>query len=138
MPQLIDFATHHLPLVGAFLAVLGVLGATFLFGPKGLSPAGAVQLINQEEAVTVDIRPEKSFRAGHILNAVHINPSDMEAGANKLAKHRDKPVIVYCDNGMSCNEPVKALQRAGFARVYALQGGLSAWRGDNLPVQASR
>lgn len=135
MPQLIEFASNHLALVAAFFGVLGVLIFTLRQAAHDLSPARAVQLLNHEHAVPVDIRSEKDFAAGHIINAVRVAPEAMADGAAALQKYKEKPLLLYCESGVSCLKPMQSLRKAGFARVYRLQGGLAAWRAENLPLQ---
>jgi len=135
MPQLIEFASNHLALVAAFFGVLGVLLFTLRQAAHDLTPLRAVQLLNREQAVPVDLRSEQDFSAGHIINALRVGPEAIEQGANALQKHREKPLLLYCETGASCLKPIRTLRKAGFARVYRLQGGLAAWRTENLPLQ---
>ena len=87
-------------------------------GRLAVSPAEAVRLMNSEDAIPVDIRPAKAFHAGHLLKALHTTPEDIAAGAEKLAKHRDKPLIVCCDRGLSSVASAKALRAAGNRVLY--------------------
>lgn len=140
MAQLIEFANNHLVLVGAFVAVLAALVASLLQGGGRLaiSPAQAVQLMNNEEAVAVDIRPTKAFNTGHLLKAVHLTPEEITAGAEKIAKYRERPLIVCCERGLSSVASAKALRAAGFAKAYSLKGGIEAWRAEGLPLGGAR
>jgi len=57
----------------------------------------------------------------------------MSAG-DTLKKHKEKTVVVYDDSGNLGAAAVRQLSAQGFSRVFALRGGLSAWRADNLPL----
>lgn len=140
MAQLIEFVTNHLALVGAFCAVLGALLYTLLQGGTafGVSPQRAVQILNQEDALPVDLRPEADFRAGHIINAIHLSAKDIVDGAARLARFKERALLVYCESGTQSGSAVKALQRQGYTKVYRLGGGLAAWRGENLPLQTDK
>ena len=140
MAQLIEFASNHLALVAAFTAVLAALVASLLQGGGRLAvaPSQAVQLMNAEDAVPVDIRPAKAFHAGHLLKAVHVTPEDIAAGAEKLAKFRDRPLIVCCERGLSSVASAKSLRAAGFAKAYSLKGGIEGWRAEGLPLGGGR
>jgi len=135
MPQLIEFASNHLALVAAFFGVLGVLLFTLRQAAHDLSPNRAVQMLNHEHAVPVDLRSEQDFNAGHIINALRVSPEAIAEGASALQKYREKPLLLYCETGASCPKPIQTLRKAGFTRVYRLQGGLAAWRNENLPLQ---
>jgi rhodanese-related sulfurtransferase len=140
MAQLIEFIGNHLALVAAFLGVLTALVYTLIQGggAAALSPQRAVQVLNQEGALPVDLRPEAAFKAGHIIQAVNVSAQDIAAGAAKLAKHKARTLLVYCDGGVQSAAAVKALKKQGFDKVYHLRGGLTAWRGENLPVDSAR
>jgi len=140
MAQLIEFIGNHLALVAAFIGVLVALLYTLVQGggAAALSPQRAVLVLNQDDAIPVDVRPEAAYKAGHIINAVNVSQQDITSGAAKLAKHKDRPLLVYCESGVQSGAAVKALRRQGFTKVYNLRGGLAAWRGENLPVQGAR
>jgi rhodanese-related sulfurtransferase len=140
MAQLIEFIGNHLALVAAFVGVLVALLYTLVQGggAAGLSPQRAVLVLNQDDAVPVDVRPEAAFKAGHIINAINISQQDITGGAARLAKHKDRPLLVYCESGAQSGAAVKALRHQGFTKVYSLRGGLAAWRAENLPVQGVR
>jgi len=135
MPQLIEFASHHFALVAAFFAILGALLVTLRQGADGLSPAQVVLVLNKENALAVDLREEPAFKAGHIINAQRVSAGDLGEDGGPLKKHRERPLVLYCETGVSCVKPLQALRRAGFSKVYRLQGGLAAWRTENLPLQ---
>ncbi len=135
MPQLIEFATHHLALIAAFFAVLGALLFTLRQGAGAISPAQAVQMLNKENALAVDIRPDEAFKGGHIINAVHVPGDQLADAAGTLQKYKDRPLVVYCEAGNASVQARQRLLKAGFTRVYSLQGGLTAWRSENLPLQ---
>jgi rhodanese-related sulfurtransferase len=140
MPQLLEFVTNHFLLVGAFGGVLIALLWTLAsgFGSNALSPQQGVMLMNREQALPLDVRNATSYRAGHIINAINIELSELPGAATKIEKYKALPVIVYCDAGTSSAQAAKKLRQVGFTKVYQLQGGLSAWRSDNLPLEASK
>jgi rhodanese-related sulfurtransferase len=137
MNQLVEFASHHPFLVaGAVLmaivvAVYEVRARTLEFGSIG--PADAVRLMNQG-AVLVDIRDRAAFDAGHIAGARNVPGEAIADGAKPLEKYKEKPVIAYCDTGMTAGAAARQLGRLGFKQAFNLRGGLAAWRQENLPV----
>ena len=56
-------------------------------------------------------------------------------GGDLLKKHKQKPLIVYCDRGSLAGAAVRQLRAQGFAQAVVLRGGLTAWRAENLPVE---
>lgn len=134
------WAVVALSLVAAFIGVLVALVITIFQGggAGALSPQQAVLMLNQQEALPVDLRPEAEYRAGHIINAVNVGLQDIAAGGTKLAKYKTRPLLLYCESGAQAGGAVKSLRKLGFAEVRHLKGGLSAWRGEQLPVMASK
>jgi rhodanese-related sulfurtransferase len=137
MNQFLEFATNHPFLVGAAVLMAIVVAVheyrlrTKTFASIG--PADAVRLMNQG-GVLVDIREKAAFDAGHIAGARHVPGAAIADGAKPLEKYREKPVIAYCDTGMTAGSAARQLARLGFKQAYNLRGGLAAWRQENLPV----
>jgi rhodanese-related sulfurtransferase len=102
---------------------------------KQLSTQQMTFLINRESGVVVDSRSEKDFKAGHIVDAVHLgNEKVSKNDFTSLEKHKDKPIIVVCSAGLSASKVANQLAKAGFTKVSILKGGMSAWLSAGLPV----
>ena len=99
-----------------------------------LSTLQATQLINQKDAVIIDIRDQGEYAAGHILNARSIPFKVFADRKNDLEKLKSVPIIVSCDTGQRAGPAAQKLREMGFAEVHVLQGGLNAWRQAGLPV----
>jgi rhodanese-related sulfurtransferase len=124
-------------------AVMATSGAMLLFPlvQRRLSPvkdvgnAEATLLVNRRDAVLLDVRETNEYSGGHLLNALHIPLSQLDARAAELAKLTSHPVIAYCDSGRRSRSAGSALTRAGFKEIYSLQGGLLGWKKDGLPIE---
>lgn len=137
MNRFIEYTTHH-PLLVATAALLAIVAIVMeirqrALGSNVVAPSDAVRLVNSG-ALIVDVRNAQEYEAGHIIDARHIPSADMPARAESLKKFKEKPVLVYCENGAASAAGARALQALGFAKVVALRGGLHAWRQDNLPL----
>lgn len=139
MDQLIEFAGNHFLLVTSFFFVLTLLIMNLLQdgGSTALTSQQAVQFLNQSNAVAVDTRNEADFATGHIINAEHIEASELKPGLEKVDRLKDKPLLVYCASGVSSTALVRKLKRAGFEQARSLRGGMNGWKTDNLPVTKS-
>jgi len=140
MQQLLDFMAHHPYLAGAALAA-AVLVVIFevrerLHAFAALSAQQAVRLMNQG-ALVIDLRSKDLYDAGHIGDARNVPVRELESQADSLKKWRDKNVITYCDTGVDGASAARTLMKLGFTKVSNLQGGLSAWMKENLPVSKS-
>jgi rhodanese-related sulfurtransferase len=140
MQRLLEYIGHHPYLAGAaVIAALAVLVAELrerLSGFAALSSMQAVQLMNQG-ALVLDLRPKESFEAGHIADARNVPAAELAGSADSLKKWREKTVITYCDSGASGAQAARTLTKLGFTKVFNLDGGLSGWTKDNMPLAGS-
>ena len=123
-----------------FAVALG--SATMLFLPqiKGaaggtLTSAGAVQLINREKAVVIDVSDAEEFALGHINNAKNVPFAQLEDKLASQVKNKELPLILVCSSGARSNRAVSVAKKLGFANVQALAGGLKSWKEANLPLE---
>jgi rhodanese-related sulfurtransferase len=137
--QLNEFIANHPLLFMALLAILAMLvGGELrhrLGKVKQVTPGEATRLLNHEDAIMVDMRTDKDYRDGHIVNAVHA-PADNAAG--KLQKYRDQSLIIYCRNGQQSVKLGGELVKQGFGSVYHLKGGILAWQQADLPLSKGK
>ena len=105
-------------------------------GAGKLSTHDAVQLINRERAVLIDVCEPAEYAAGHVAGAKSVPLSQIET-SNALPKNKALPLVVVCATGASAAKGVAALKKLGFENSRALAGGLEAWRAANLPVERS-
>jgi rhodanese-related sulfurtransferase len=106
-------------------------------GGGGVTPAQAVQLINREKAVVVDVSEPGEFAAAHLIGARNVPLGQLDA-SRELPSNKQLPVIVVCASGNRAARAAKALQAKGHAKAVALAGGLAAWRAADLPVEKAR
>ncbi len=103
-------------------------------GGAKVSATDAVQLINREKAVLIDISEPAEYAAGHVAGAKSVPLSSLE-GSRDLPKNKALPLVVVCPTGTRAMRAVTTLKKLGFQNARALAGGLNAWREANLPVE---
>jgi rhodanese-related sulfurtransferase len=138
MEHLPEFIANHTFLVLSFLAVAGFLAWNIFGGAAGLEqvdPMQAVQLINHEDAVIVDVRESSEFIKGHVLDAMHVPLGSLSNQLGKLQKYKNSPVILSCQSGHRSAQACKTLKQNGFEKIYNMRGGIMAWQNAGLPVQ---
>jgi rhodanese-related sulfurtransferase len=138
MEQLIEFAGNHLFLVGAFFVVLALVVKAEYDHQSGranqMDPTAAIRLMNNDDAVVVDVREAKDFDNGHIKKARNIPMSSLNSQLDNLAKDKNKPVLVYCRSGNISGKACRMLKKTGFSNVHNLAGGITGWQEANLPL----
>ena len=140
--RLPDFLGNHFYLTLAFVGVLVALAVSeaqrFMRGYAALTPAGLTQLINRENALLIDVSAQADFEKGHIPGAKHVPMSQFDPESKDLAKVRDLPVAIVCRNGQPSGQAAQRLKKAGFTKVFWLEGGLAAWTEAQMPLAKGR
>lgn len=136
MEHLSEYTLRHWPLMLAFAIVLICI---FIYEyiiaqkqAKSLSVEQAIDAINHQSAVVIDIRSPDLYRQGHILNAIRASEADFKLP--KLQRYKDKPIILVCMRGIESNLLATRLHTQGFSNVMTLTGGISAWQAAQLPL----
>ena len=137
MDRLLEFANHH-PGLAAATAIVAILVLIYEMRTRSdtqnsVSPQEVIRLMNQG-ALLLDLRPQEQYQAGHVAGARQMNSDQILNASDTLKKHKEKAVVVYDDSGSLGPAAARQLTRQGFTRVFALRGGLAAWRADNLPL----
>lgn len=103
-------------------------------GAANLSPTEAVNLINRNHALVLDVREATEFSTGHIVDAKNIPLNALPERLNELKKYKDKPILVHCQRGMRGAKACEILRKAEFTQINHLQGGIEGWATAKLPL----
>ena len=123
-----------------FIITAVVSGALLLWplvtqrGIKEIDTRIAIQLINQQDAVILDVRDDSECAAGQLPNSKHIPSEKIEERWVELQKFREKPIVMVYRSGIRSNQPSLILRKNGFAQVFNLMGGIDTWKRANLPI----
>jgi rhodanese-related sulfurtransferase/DNA-binding transcriptional ArsR family regulator len=104
-----------------------------------MEPVSREELLRRAKdgMVTVlDVRPTDEYAAGHLPDAVNIQPSELGKRLQEIPK--DHQIIAYC-RGAYCVlsfEVVAELRKKGF-NVRRLEEGYPEWKAAGLPVNSS-
>jgi rhodanese-related sulfurtransferase len=97
-----------------------------------VNPNGAIALMNQEDAVLLDVRDADAFAKSHVAQAKLVPAADLATRASEFAK--TKCIVVMDADGKTAGKAAAALRTAGAARVVVLDGGYAMWLAAGLPV----
>lgn len=135
MEHIPEFLANHWILSSTLVAlVIAFFVTESQRGGAAVSPQGLSDLANSKQAVVLDIRDSAEFRQGHITGSVNIPYAKLKDSHADLKKHGDVPIVIVCKIGQTAGSAAKDLKAAGFAQVFKLDGGISRWKGDNLPL----
>lgn len=124
-----------------FFVIAAVVSGVMLLWPmlvrrsiKEIDSREAVQLINYQDAVVLDVRDDSEYAAGHLPNSRHIPSADIESRWHELEKFKDKPIVVIYQSGVRSQHASSVLNKNGFTQIHNLMGGIDAWRRASLPI----
>jgi rhodanese-related sulfurtransferase len=103
-------------------------------GPGRVSAADAVQLINREKGVLIDVSEPDEYAAAHAVGAKNAPLATLET-SRELPKNKSLPLVIVCPTGSRAPRALAVLRKLGYENVRVLAGGLAAWRAANLPVE---
>ncbi len=108
-----------------------------IVGCKQAKENDAVEVITVEEMDSllemgnvklIDVRTPDEYAKGHIEGAINIDfrNKDFENLISKVDK--SKPVAVYCGRGGRSGKCSAYMKKAGFTKIYDLDGGITEWK----------
>lgn len=100
-----------------------------------LSATGAVQLINRDKAVVIDVSEEEEFAGGHVVGAKNIPLGQLEEKLPATVKNKALPLILVCPSGARANRALAMAKKLGYEQAQCLAGGLKSWKEANLPLE---
>ncbi|MDH5633371.1 MAG: rhodanese-like domain-containing protein [Gammaproteobacteria bacterium] len=134
-----EFVVANWYLFAALALILFMLfGSTITLamnGIKSVNASQAIQLVNHDKGVMIDVCETVEYQQGHIPGAGNYPMSTLGARLKDLEKHKAKPVIVVCRSGNRSARAAVMLKKQGFGQVYNLNGGNMAWQRDSLPME---
>lgn len=100
---------------------------------RPLSPNQVTLLVNQGNAVLVDLRDNAEFKAGHIVGSLNIPHTKLTKESTELASYKDKTIVLIDKIGQHAGAVGRFLGKEGF-EVRRLGGGIAEWQAQNLPL----
>src|SRR5512147_431557 len=91
-----------------WLVMIAVVSGAMLIWPfiakrfsatREVGVADAVQLINRQDAVILDVREPAEFKSGHIPNARNIPAGQVGERLKELEKFKSRPILLTCASG---------------------------------------
>lgn len=139
IPMATAFAQKHTLLTLSWFAIFFMVIYTFYKGTtskfKVITHNEVIRLMNNDEAVVIDLRSLDEYQRGHILGSVHILPNEIKNhNLGKIESHKDKAVVLVDINGVSAPASADLLAKQGFERVFVMKEGISAWAAASLPL----
>ena len=100
---------------------------------RRLQPRDAKELIDRGDATVVDVREDWEFARDHIPSAQHTPLGRIISRPREAIQGDD--LIFVCEVGQRSAVAAELAAALGMQRVYNLEGGMTAWRREQLPVE---
>lgn len=105
-------------------------------GSNAVTSNEAVQLINREKAIVIDVCEPAEYAAGHVKGARNIPVGQID-GSKNLPGNKALPLVLVCVSGARASRAAGVLRKLGYEHVHVLAGGMGSWREAGLPIDKS-
>ena len=129
-----NFIRDNIFLICVALYCIGALVWPYIRKGAKITNSQATKIINKGKTAIIDIRDQKQYQAGHILNAVHVPLTSLQERIQKLEKFKGQPIIIVDESGKESDKAASILKKEGFSQIHILKGGMTGWVGEGLPV----
>ena len=124
----------------SILVTLSLLSCKYVMAQEdatNLTPEAFSKAISGKKVLLINVRTPEEYKAGHIPEAQNINyfEDDFQESLNKLDTLQ--PVYIYCRSGHRSGESVTNFKKAGFRKIYNLDGGILNWKSKKLELTSS-
>jgi rhodanese-related sulfurtransferase len=125
--------------------MLSLLLAVAVVSCKEKETVDGIQLVTAEEMQTIleledvqliDVRTPQEYDEIRIANAQNIDFMSPTFDEDIAKLDKTKPVILYCKSGRRSAKCAEKMKKAGFEKIYDLEGGISKWKhSDKLDIE---
>jgi rhodanese-related sulfurtransferase len=105
---------------------------------KSLPPADFLTAYQKsEKGMMIDVREFFEYKKSRLKDAINIpTMSNLDIPIDTIDKNHD--LFFYCTSGFRSKRVAKYFSGKGFSNVYSLEGGITAWRKEKLPIDRKR
>ena len=106
------------------------------FSPtKNINCDDLINAMNNSKALLIDMRNAEEFKAGHIVGARNYSLDDL---ANLDVSVADDVIITYANDEKAAIQAADLILKQGAKEVFYLEGGLSSWIDNNMPLSGGK
>ena len=133
------FIYNNIVLFSAFI-ILGLLIINHEikshFSPtKNINCDDLINAMNNSKPLLIDMRNAEEFKAGHIVGAKNYSLDDL---ANLDVSVADDAIITYANDEKAAIQAADLIVKQGAKEVFYLEGGLSSWIDNNMPLSGGK
>ena len=88
---------------------------------------------NGDKFLFIDVREDEEWKVGRAKGAIHLGKGVIERDIETLIPDKNTQLVLYCGGGFRSALAADSIQQMGYTNVYSMDGGIKAWRSQNLP-----
>ena len=93
------------------------------------------KMASKKKNMLMDVRTPEEVSEGHLPGAVNINFLGENFSSEVEKLNKNKTYLLYCRSGSRTRRAADQMQKAGFKKVYMLEGGITAWKEAGKPIE---
>jgi len=93
--------------------------------------------VRSNDFVILDVRERDAFAGGHVPGAIHLPRGQLELRVNEILPDPSVEILTICELGKISTLAAATLRELGFQRATALDGGMSSWRENGMPIEGN-
>ena len=102
---------------------------------REISVEQAKVLFDHGEALFIDCRNPREYRAGHVPGAINVPRGLLEFDIAEKAPDKNTDIVVYCRSGGRASLAVRSLNRMGYKNAVNMLRGWLGWDRAEYPVE---
>ncbi len=95
-------------------------------GFENIKPEEALKLIEEKNAIIIDVREKEEYDNGHIKGAKLVPLSGVQFNAENILEDKEQHLILHCHSGKRSTIACMCLADLGYKNIYNV-GGIINW-----------
>lgn len=105
----------------------------YKYKKNGLTPQEAVKLLNNNNAIIIDLREEILFNKCYILNSINIPYNKINENKNIITKYK-KNILILIENKKNNKTAINLFKNYGCNNIMYIVDGIDSWIRNDLPT----
>lgn len=100
-----------------------------------ISIAEFEKMSSKKKNKVIDVRTPEEVAEGHLAGSLNINFLGENFSQEIEALNKNKTYLLYCRSGARTRKAADQMQKAGFKKIYMLEGGITSWNEAGKPIE---
>lgn len=105
---------------------------------RKITPKDVAKLKESGEALFIDVRTPAEIRQDQLDDCTCVPHEKVASCPNLDVLDRRKEIVLICASGKRAVIAAEALEKKGFKNLTIMEGGVSQWKADGLPVKEGK